>query len=350
MTASFELRARDYSLSDNQEVLRGAFNDYFAHTVNSARVRAAEPLGHDPALWEELRTAQQVVSMGLPESLGGDGAGLVDLVLVLEEAGRCAAPVPLVEAIASARALARLVPTSKMLDRVRDTSAIATIAPCRGNGTRLVPAGAVAEAVIARHGDDTVLITGSPAPLVANLGCLPIAWRDVSAQGGAEVGTVIGTAADFESVEREWQLLTAAVLVGLGQAALDLGVRYATERTAFGTAIGAFQAVAHPLVDAAGAVEGARRLTWRAAWYAENDPKSIGPLAVSALLAAASAAEQAGSVAIHTQGGFGVTLESDVQLYYRRAKGIAMLAGDRRTLLRDVADRLLGSTPERASE
>jgi len=120
-----------------------------------------------------------------------------------------------------------------------------------------------------------------------------------------------------------------------------MGVRYANERHAFGTPIGAFQAIAHPLVDAASEVEGARRLAWRAAWYSDHEPESIGALAVSALLAAASAAEKAGAVVIHTQGGFGLTLESDAQLYYRRAKGWAMMAGDRRTLLRRVGDLVL---------
>ena len=345
MAVTFELRQQDYSLTDDQKDLRRAFSDYFAHAVGSARVRAAEPLGHDFTLWQELHHAQQVVAMGLPEAFGGAGAGLVDLALVVEEAGRRAAPVPLVDAIVAARALARLAPTTELFGRARDSSAIATVAPgLGGSGPRLVPAGAVAEAVIALHGDDVVLVTGPPAPLVPNMGYLPIAWWDLS-DHACDV-SVIGCAVDFASVENEWRLLTAAALVGLGQAALDLGVRYATERSAFGTAIGSFQAIAHPLVDAVSAVESARRLLWRAAWHADDEPSSSGHLGTSALLAAASAAERAGAVAIHTQGGFGVTLESDVQLYYRRAKGLALLAGDRRTLLRDVADQLLGPTPE----
>jgi hypothetical protein len=62
------------------------------------------------------------------------------------------------------------------------------------------------------------------------------------------------------------------------------------------------------------------------------------------LVSAASAAEKAGAVAIHTQGGFGVTLESDAQLYYRRAKSWALMAADRRVLLHDAADAVLGPT------
>lgn len=332
MSVDFQLRRDDYSLSDEQEAVRDSFRAFFEKTVDTARVRSAEPLGFDPSLWSDIRD-QQVMPMALPHSAGGDGAGLVELALVVEEAGRCAAPIPLVEALVGARAVARLAPDNEVLTGLRDATLIATVAPSAASEDyRLLPAGAVADAVVARRGSDTVLVTGRPSTLATNLGCAPLGWRDIAG------GRVIGEAAEFPPVVREWQLLTAAALVGLGQTAVELGVRYAKERSAFGTAIGAFQAIAHPLVDAAAAVEGARRLTWRAAWYADNEPESLGALVIDALLAAAAAAETAGAVAIHTQGGFGLTLESDVQLYYRRAKGWAMLAGNRRTLLCQAAE------------
>jgi alkylation response protein AidB-like acyl-CoA dehydrogenase len=62
-----------------------------------------------------------------------------------------------------------------------------------------------------------------------------------------------------------------------------------------------------------------------------------------AFVHAAEAAERAGSVGVHTQGGFGFTLESDEQLFYRRAKGWALLGGDRRSELQRVADGVIGS-------
>lgn len=338
-----ELRWQDYSLSDEQSALRDSYRAYFAKAVDASRVRAAEPSGFDRALWKEV-AAQQILSMALPEDVGGDGADLVDLALVVEEAGRCAAPVPLVEAVVAARAMARLMPDDELFERVRDGRTIVTVAPgaCAGS-RRLVPAGAVAEAVLARHGDDTVVLTGTSAAAVDNLACAPLAWWPTGP------GKIVGRATDFDAVEREWYVLTAAALVGIGQTAVEMGVRYANERSAFGTRIGAFQAIAHPLVDAASAVEGARRLTWRAAWYADNEPESLSALPISALLAAAAGAEKAGAVAMHTQGGFGVTLESDAQLYYRRAKGWALAAGERRGLLRVAADLLLNPDHRRAS-
>lgn len=329
MAQAFALRRQDYSLGDEQVALRDSFRAYFEKTAPASRVRAAEPDGFDAALWDELQE-RAIVEMALPESAGGDGAGLVELAIVAEEAGRRAVPAPLVEVLASARALARLDPASPVLAAMREQGTIVTLAPGEGD-RRLVPAGAVAEAVMALCGNELVLKVDGPAPLQANLACAPIAWREVA------TGTRLGSADDWALAEREWHILTAAALIGLGQTALDLGVLYAKERNAFGAPIGSFQAIAHPLVDAANGVDAARKLLWRAAWFCDHEPESVGSLAVCALLAAGRAAEQAGATTIHTQGGFGFTLEADVQLYYRRAKGWALMAGDRRTLLRRVA-------------
>src|SRR5205807_6523529 len=57
----------------------------------------------------------------------------------------------------------------------------------------------------------------------------------------------------------------AAQATGIAQAALDLAVGYARERTAFGGPIGRFQAISHKLADMQTEVEAARALTYRAA-------------------------------------------------------------------------------------
>lgn len=325
----FELRRNDFTLDDEHVALQQSFRAYFEKTVPTSRVRAAEPLGFDAALWDELQE-RAIVMMGLPETAGGDGAGLVELALVIEEAGRCAVPAPLVDVLAAVRGLARLGGHADLVEQIRDHGAITTVAP--GDiERRLVPSGAIATTVLAPQHDSLMLVIGAPAPLAPNLGSAPMGWWRIAGAG------TVGTVADWSSIEREWHVLTAAALVGLGQAAVELAVQYAKERTAFGVPIGSFQAVAHPLVDAANGVDSARRLVWRAAWFCDNEPEEVGALALCAVIAAGDAAEQAGATAIHTQGGFGVTLESDAQLFYRRAKTHAVMPGDRHNLLRRVA-------------
>lgn len=332
MDAEFQLRRRDFTLSDEQVALQDSFRAYFEKSIPASRVRSAEPHGFDRALWDELGE-RALVAMTLPESAGGDGAGLVETVLVVEEAGRRAAPAPIADVLATARGLARLDDNSDLLAEVRDHGHIVSVAPGRGD-RRLVPSGGIAEAVLAPLGQNLLLVNAGEQQIEANLACAPIAWWEISEPPDT---AVVGSVDDWATLEREWHILTAAALVGLGQAALDLGVQYAKERTAFGAPIGSFQAIAHPLVDAANAVDAARRLVWQAAWFSDHEPEAIGALALCALIGAGDAAEQAGATAMHTLGGFGFTLESDVQLYYRRAKGWATLVADRRELLRRIA-------------
>ena len=92
-------------LSEEQELLRDTFAELFATESSCERVRAAEPLGFDPALWKTL-VETEVVGIRVPESCGGTGASLLDAALVAEQAGRHMASAPLLEAIVAARLLA----------------------------------------------------------------------------------------------------------------------------------------------------------------------------------------------------------------------------------------------------
>ena len=73
-------RNEDFSLSEEQEALRSTLAAFFAKECPTTVVRKAEPLGFDADLWGRL-VELGVVTMGVPEPLGGDGAGLVELAL-----------------------------------------------------------------------------------------------------------------------------------------------------------------------------------------------------------------------------------------------------------------------------
>ena len=314
------LRRHDVSLAPEQEELRAAFAALFEKESPPERVRAAEPLGFDRDLWSTL-VSTGALTMSLPESAGGDGGGLVEAALVAEQLGRRAAPVPLLEAVVAARVLA-----------AADSSRIVTLAlqPVEAGARQLVPAGAVADVVVGLEGDELVAFDADDAPVaVANLGSAPLAWRTLSGPG---TRTVLARGDDararFAVAVREWKVLMAAAQTGLAQGALDLAVAYANEREAFGVPIGAFQAVAHALADVAVGIEGSRHLAWRAAWYSDHEPTVAAEPVLIASLHARDVANRAASVGIHVQGGFGFTLESDLQLYFRRAKGWSVVSGD----------------------
>src|SRR5215211_5383832 len=94
------------ALSDEQELLRDTFARLFATESTPERVRDAEPLGFDAALWKTLAEID-AIGIRVPEAHGGSGAGLLEAVLLAEQAGRHLAPGPLIESIVAAQLLAR---------------------------------------------------------------------------------------------------------------------------------------------------------------------------------------------------------------------------------------------------
>ena len=332
----------DFTLSDEQEHVREAFATLFERECPIERVRSSEPLGFDEKLWQQLLDAG-VLTMGLPVEAGGDGAGLVELALVVEEQGYRLAPVPLVPAVVAARLLAR-TGDPQLLELGEHGLVTIALHPARSGERQLVPAGAVATTVVGLlDGELVVVRRDAPGASPGNIGDEPLAWVDL-AEGASRVQLASGDDAgsEHEQAVREWRLLTAAFQVGLAHAALDLAVQYAKERVAFGVPIGTFQAVAHPLADVASAVQGARHLAWKAAWLADHDPERAAVEIEMAYLYACRTATLATATGVHTQGGFGFTLESDMQLYFRRAKSNALLAGDPSAGLSRIAELLYG--------
>ncbi|HWW52973.1 MAG TPA: acyl-CoA dehydrogenase family protein, partial [Acidimicrobiales bacterium] len=247
----------DLALSEEQQTLVDAFTAFFAREVPIGRVRAAEPGGFDDRLW------RQAVAIGVP-GMALDGAQLIDLALVCEQAGARLVPIPLVEAFVAVRALASHAGLREEVAGGR----LATVAlrPAVDSRLRLVPAGAVAEIVVALDRGRLVAQVGpSPGGGPVNLGSAPLADRRIRPDA-----IVLATGAEaldqHQQAVSEWKVLTAAALAGLGAAALSVGVAYVKARHQFGAAIGSFQAVQHKLADAATAVDGARLLAYRAAW------------------------------------------------------------------------------------
>ena len=309
--------------------LSAALRSLFAAHSSLEVVRNAEPLGFDARLWERLRTFG-IPSLAVPEDCGGGGAGMSALAVIAEEAGRVLAPVPVVEALVGARLLASLGHADP---EVLDGSVIATISL----GHRLVPAAAVASVVVAPHDGGCVIARwDAPLPSPRNLGSLPIAEVDLT---DGDHHTTVNASCAYQRGVDEWRVLTAAWLAGLGESAVVMGAEYAKQRRQFGVLIGTFQAVQSQLADAATAVTGARLLAHIAAERLDADPQDRRGLAAASFAASARAAQLAAGVALHVHGGYGYTMEYDIQMFVRRARAVSLLAGDPLSHLDTVAER-----------
>jgi len=334
----------ELGLSEDQEALQEVFRAFFTKEAPPSVARGSEPLGFDRALWERLCTTG-AAGMGVPEAAGGGGATLSDLVVVAEELGRAIAPVPFVEHAVAAR----LHPAADVVDG----SSIATISlrPAGADGTwSLVPAGAVADVVIGVDGADLVAVRSTPPGAAPrNHAAAPLAHR--SARAGER--EVIGSAGDFDRALSEWEVATAASLIGIAAAALDIGVAYVMTRHQFGVPVGSFQAVQHALADLPGNIDGGRLLIYKSAWAGEqpapgicdpdnNDITDFATLASMAFVFAADTAAHATDRSLHFHGGYGFSEEYDIQLFYRRARGWALVLDDPGRECLRLADRLFG--------
>jgi len=349
-------RVVDLSLSDEQEQLVEAFRVFFAKECPPTVVRDAEEAGgFDADLWRAV-SALGGPTMGVAEALGGGGAGLLDLELAAERFGAALAPVPLVDAWATARLLAACGDLGQSaLERLGgDTPPVAVLAlhPAHHGVARLVPAGAVAEIVVGIDDDELVVVEGEPDGPARTHDLGRAALADRSLRSGTR--TVLASGDEARTVHEravdEWRMLTAGALVGLAGAALELGVDYAKQRQQFGVPIGSFQALAHRLADVATAFEGAQLLVREAAWATDEGEADAVALARMAFLFAARAAQDTAAAALHVHGGYGFTLEYDVQLYLRRAKAWPLALGDPRRGTLQLADALFGEVAGSADE
>ncbi len=158
--------------------------------------------------------------------------------------------------------------------------------------------------------------------------------------GDAIVGEPGGAWPTWHDTMLDGIVLLAAQAVGGARYALDITVQYAKDRQQFDKPLGAFQAIAHYLADAATTVDGAETLVYEAAW-ARTTGRSIDRLAPMAKLFACQTFRDVTAMAQQVFGGVGFTVEYDIQLYFRRAKQLQISWWDDRYLEELVAHEVL---------
>ncbi|MGB3602970.1 acyl-CoA dehydrogenase family protein [Gordonia sp. (in: high G+C Gram-positive bacteria)] len=259
-----------------------------------------------------------ITGLIVDDELGGSGAGATEMVVAAEQIGRIALPGPVAETLAA-------VPTA--LAAAGATDALESLL-----GGRPATIGTEATGFRAASPTDADVYllrdgTLSSASIVAEHESVDPTrtLADLAAQ--AELG-----AADAAAVADLAALATAAELIGLGSAMLDLASEYAKSRKQFGRAIGAYQAVKHHLADVAVAVEMARPLVWGAAVGLDGNAPDSSAVAVSrdisaAKVAAADAAYLASRRSLQVLGAIGYTAEHDLSLYLTKTRALVSAWG-----------------------
>jgi len=328
----------------DQKMMADMFARFLDANSSMARVRAALPGGFDAALWRGL-AEQGAFSIRISEQAGGLGLGIFDAGLLMEEAGRTLVSGPLAEGIIAAGLLTQLDPYNKsaLRDAVLAGEKIVTLAlhDVELQPEQLVAGGTVAAAVIARAGNEIVLVRlGEQSDNAeSTLASTPIARLRLNCGERIVIGEGAVAIAAFTAAIEEWKLLIALALIGLAQESIRLASAYACERIQFDRPIGSFQAISHPLAQCIVEVDAGRLFAWQAIKKIAGGDNDAAAAVSMATWWACVTAEKAVAQALHTFGGYGLTLEYDIHLYNLRAKAWPLVLGDPDLLLSEAARR-----------
>ena len=296
-----------FAFDDDQLAFRDAVRDLLEKECSAAAVRDAwtNETGRVPGLWDQL-VEMGVVAMLVPETQGGLGMTMVDLILILEETGRYAVPEPIVETATALPSFDRADVTISGAHRFAAWADTADIV-------------FTADGVFERA---TAELTPHP-----------------SVDGARRLFTVAGPAQPMPPTAGEaYARLTcgvAAQLCGLSDRMLEMTADYVKERKQFGVPVGSFQAVKHHLANARVALEFARPLVYRAA-------ATLEPVHTSMAFAKASdTAAMTAKAALQCHGAIGYTTEYDLHLYMKRAWALMRSFGDARFHRNRVAEAIL---------
>ena len=355
-----------FAFSEEQEEFRKMVRRFCDAHASEAAVRAQMETerGFDPAVWSEMAAKLGLQGLIVPEALGGQGFGAVELAIVLEEMGRSLLCAPYFSTVALA--VHALLSSGDedaqraLLPGIASGATIATLAFAEPNG-RWDASGIEASArrdgagwkidgtklyVLDGHTADVVLVAARTdagfslfrgAGDAAGLTRTPLATLDLTrkqarlelrgvpaqlvGRDGAGAG-VLSAVLDLAAVA------LAAEQVGGAQRCLDMAVAYAKERVQFGRPIGSFQAIKHKCADVLLEVESARSAAYYAAWCAAEGSEELPAAAALAKAYCSDAYLHAAAENIQIHGGIGFTWEHPAHLYYRRAKSSDLLFGD----------------------
>nr|WP_314524799.1 acyl-CoA dehydrogenase [uncultured Brevundimonas sp.] len=373
----------DLTLSETQTQLADSVRTFLARL--SASGMAEAPGAPEPtAVWREMGEALGVLALALPEDLGGLGGEPADVMVVMEAFGEALLTEPYLETVVTAAGLLRRCdqPRARALAQaIGEGAAIvapaltepagradwrfcATRAERDGDGWRLiggkglVTPGASAQSLIVAartRGDDGhadglslfLVERDTPGLSLRDVATLDERWAAEVVLDGVSLSTdsLIG-------VEHEAGPLIALVLdeataalcaeaIGVLRRMLDDTVAFAKERRQFGQAIGRFQALQHRMADMFIQFELARSAAVLATLSLDK-PDRERTLAVSAAKVTVSdACRFIGQNAVQLHGGLGMSLETEVTRYFKRAAVIETQLGTRdhhldRTIALDV--------------
>lgn len=375
----------DFTLTDDQALIRDSAESFLAKNSDSASVRRAmeSAAGYDATLWQRIGEELGWCATSVPEEYGGLGLSCVELTLLTEQMGRrllcapffstvCLAATALLET-AGVDAKRRYLPeiAAGKLSAALGLAATGVDWDPRGRPATArksdqqyllsghfghVIDGATAQILLipARVSNkwslfaipaDASGVTRTPlATLDQTRRLAELRLTDVQVPADARIAEGATVAEGLARTGAIAAIALASEQVGGAQQCLDLTLAYVAERAQFGRKIASFQAVKHRCAEMMVKIEAARSAVYGAA-RAVSRELPTAELRLEAACAKVSATDAffyCASEAIQLHGGVGFTWEYDPHLYFKRAQATSHWFGGSDALREQVAETLLG--------
>ncbi|HEY0633454.1 MAG TPA: acyl-CoA dehydrogenase family protein [Thermoleophilaceae bacterium] len=333
----------NFDFTDDQQAIKSTAHDFLAARLKPEKLRQlAEAGSYDDALWQEMS------ELGWPgifigEEHGGQGLGVVELVILMEELGYALAPSPFLSN-AAAGLMIQHSGSDEQRDRwlpgIASGEQRGTVAYVENGVASLVPDADSAELIVLFDSDsDTASVVAAGDVQVEPLDTIDSTRRfsrvTPSNGSGEELSGGRGPADDAIA---PIAVAVAGELVGVSQRAMEMAIEYAKDRQQFGRPIGAYQAVSHRCAQMLLETEGARSATLYAAWTADHEPESLQLTASMAKAYASDCGWRVTASSMQVHGGIGFTWEHDLHFFLKRAKADGHLFGSAREHRERVAE------------
>ena len=307
---------------------------------------------------------QGLLGLHVPDEDGGQGYGLPELAVALEELGRALVPGAFLPTAFASAALVAAGVSGKLVTGLADGSKTGAVGLAAGLTSQIPRASSAGANGLVVEGESSPVLGASLADIVI----LPVQTGDGEVWAALDASSLEITALDSLDLTRPVarvradqavvpadRLLTgldrravtslAAILFGaeasgIADWATHAAAEYAKIRHQFGRPIGQFQAVKHRCAWMLTAAEQAAAAVWDAARTRPDAPGTAGTTPVAegearqrefaagvAAVVALDAAVRCAQQCIQVLGGIGYTWEHEAHLYYRRALSLRALLG-----------------------
>jgi alkylation response protein AidB-like acyl-CoA dehydrogenase len=326
----------NFDLNDEQQEIKRTAHEFLAARFKPEKVRElADADSYDDSLWREISELGWP-GIAVSEEDGGQGLGMVELAVLLEESGYACAPSPLLGTAGAALVISAAgsdEQRSEWLPRLATGEATGAFGGFADGKSTLFCDLPRADVVVTFDGEGALLAPASDVDFEPFKAIDSTRSYGIAADAAGE-----RLPGDVDGGRDRLAVAIAAELTGIAQRTLEMATDYARERQQFGRPIGAYQGVSHRIAAMLLATEESRSLTYYAAWTADAEPDSLPMAAAMVGARSADAGWEVPASALQVLGGIGFTWEHDLQFWLKRGRVAGRMLGTPRDHRERVAE------------